>query len=68
MKDLGQQSSRTGFALTALREFLQNKTGQPSPMVELSPAFIYYEERRLEGTVNDCQAGAMPRDGFKVLK
>src|SRR5712692_3501001 len=67
VRDQGQQGSCTGFALAGLREFLENKAGTPNPMVVLSPAFIYYEERKMEGTVTDCQAGAMPRDGFKVL-
>jgi C1A family cysteine protease len=68
VRDQGQQGSCTGFAITALREFLEIKNGTPSPWVELSPAYEYYQERNLEGTVNDCQAGAMIRDGMKVLK
>jgi C1A family cysteine protease len=35
-------------------------------LTPLSPLFLYYEERVLEGTVNQ-DAGAEPRDGFKVL-
>jgi C1A family cysteine protease len=35
-------------------------------LTPLSPLFLYYEERALEGTVNE-DAGAEPRDGFKVL-
>jgi C1A family cysteine protease len=55
----------TGFATAVgLREFLLNKQGVP--FVGLSPLFLYYEERRLEHTVNeDC--GAQPRDAMKVL-
>ncbi len=68
VRDQGQQGSCTGFAITALREFLEIKHGTPSPWVELSPAFEYYQERQLEGSVDDCQAGAMIRDGLKVLK
>jgi C1A family cysteine protease len=68
VRDQGQQGSCTGFAITALREFLEIKHDSPSPWVELSPAFLYYQERLLEGSVEDCQAGAYPRDGFKVLK
>lgn len=68
VRDQGQQGSCTGFAITALREFLEIKQGRPNPWVELSPAYEYYQERKLEGTVNDCEAGAMIRDGFKVLK
>src|SRR5581483_9615216 len=55
VRDQGQQGSCTGFALGAgLREFLEIKSGAPSPFVPVSPAFIYYEERKLEGTVGDC--------------
>lgn len=68
VRDQGHQGSCTGFALAALREFLENKTGVPDPMAVVSPAFIYYEERRLEGSTGDCDAGAYPRDGLKVLK
>jgi C1A family cysteine protease len=35
-------------------------------LTPLSPLFLYYEERVLEGTVSQ-DAGAEPRDGFKVL-
>ena len=34
--------------------------------VKLSPLFIYYEERVLEHSIRE-DAGAMPRDGMKVL-
>lgn len=68
VRDQGQEGSCTGFAITALREFLEIKQGTPSSWVELSPAYEYYQERNLEGHVNDCQAGAMIRDGLKVLK
>ena len=68
VRDQGQQGSCTGFSITALREFLETKNGIPNPCVELSPAFEYYQERKLEETANNCQAGAMIRDGLKVLK
>jgi C1A family cysteine protease len=35
-------------------------------LTPLSPLFLYYEERALEGTIGE-DAGAEPRDGFKVL-
>lgn len=67
VRDQGQQGSCTGFALsTGLREFLELKSGNPNPMVVLSPAFVYYEERKIEGTVNQ-DSGAIIRDGLKVL-
>ena len=68
VRDQGQQGSCTGFAITALREFLEIKSATPNPWVELSPAFEYYQERSLESTLDDCQAGAIIRDGLKVLK
>ncbi|GHO90705.1 peptidase C1 [Reticulibacter mediterranei] len=68
VRDQGQQGSCTGFAITALREFLEIKSGIPNPWILLSPAFEYYQERQLEGTTSNCQAGAMIRDGLKVLK
>jgi C1A family cysteine protease len=68
VRDQGQQGSCTGFALTALREFWEIRTGKPAPFVQLSPAFVYYYERRIEHTVNDCDAGAAIRDGLKVLR
>lgn len=67
VRDQGQQGSCTGFALTALREFMEIKSGNPVPEAQLSPAFIYYEERQQEGTTGNCNAGAMIRDGFRVL-
>ncbi len=68
VRDQGQQGSCTGFAFTALREFLELKHGTPAPWVELSPTFLYYQERQREGSVDNCNAGAYPRDGLKVLK
>jgi C1A family cysteine protease len=68
VRDQGQQGSCTSFAITALREFLEIKNGTPDPWIQLSPAFEYYQERQLEKTVSDCQAGAMIRDDLKVLK
>src|SRR6266571_127605 len=68
VRDQGAQGSCTGFALAAgLREFLEKKAGTPTPTVELSPAFVYYEERSREGSIQNCDAGAMIRDGLKVL-
>jgi C1A family cysteine protease len=68
VRDQGQQGSCTGFALAVgLREFLEIKAGKPSPWVALAPAFVYYEERSLEHSVGNCDAGAMIRDGLKVL-
>ena len=70
-KDLG---SCTSFSVTALREFLENKN---KSIIQkffetlfkfnvLSPMFVYYQERVIEGTVNE-DSGAEIRDGMKVL-
>ncbi len=67
VRDQGQLGSCTGFAMgTGLREFLEIKCGSPSPMVELAPMFLYYEERKLEHTIQE-DSGAAIRDGLKVL-
>ena len=59
VRDQGQQGSCTGFAIVVgLREFLELKTGTPKPFVGLSPAFLYFQERTLEHTVANCDAGA----------
>ena len=68
VRDQGPLGSCTGFAMaTGLREFLEIKAGNPSPFDVLSPQFLYYEEREIEGTINK-DSGAMPRDGLKVLR
>lgn len=65
VRDQGQLGACTGFAIAVgMREFLQMKLGVNS--VPLSPLFLYYEERSREHTIAE-DAGAQPRDGFKVL-
>jgi C1A family cysteine protease len=65
VRDQGQLGACTGFAIAVgMREFLLKKLG--NPFVSLSPLFLYYEERAREHTINQ-DAGAQPRDGFKVL-
>jgi len=64
--DQGQQGSCTANAIVSgLREYLEIKSG--ATLVRLSRAFLYYEEREKEGTV-DQDAGAMPVDGMDTLK
>jgi len=68
VRDQGQQGSCTGFAIGAgMREFLEIKAKGAAALVPVAPAFIYYQERSLEGSVANCDAGAMIRDGLKVL-
>jgi C1A family cysteine protease len=65
VRDQGKLGSCTGFAIAAgMREFLELKT--TGKLVKMSPLFVYYEERKIENTVNQ-DAGAQPRDGMKVL-
>lgn len=65
VRDQGKLGSCTGFAIAAgMREFLEQKT--TGKFVKLSPLFVYYEERKIENSVNQ-DAGAQPRDGMKVL-
>jgi len=65
VRDQGQLGCCTGFAIAAgLREFMMIKLG--TPITPMSPLFVYYEERKLEHTLEQ-DAGAQPRDGLKVL-
>lgn len=62
--DQGQLGSCTANAIAGAVEFEQVKQGLKAFMP--SRLFIYYNERALEGTINS-DAGAMIRDGFKVI-
>jgi C1A family cysteine protease len=65
VRDQGKLGCCTGFAIaTGMREFLEKRT--TGKFVKMSPMFVYYEERKMENTVNQ-DAGAQPRDGMKVL-
>ena len=75
VRDQGQLGSCTSFSLaTGLREFLEKKNrsivwqffANLFRFATLSPMFIYYQARALEGTVNE-DAGCEIRDGMKVL-
>lgn len=62
--DQGQLGSCTGNAIAGAIEFTQRKQGTP----EFAPSrlFIYYNERVMEGTINQ-DAGAQIRDGIKSV-
>jgi C1A family cysteine protease len=62
--DQGQLGSCTGNGVAAVVEFDQRKQG----IKEFIPSrlFIYYNERVIEGTVNQ-DSGAQIRDGIKVV-
>lgn len=64
VEDQGQLGSCTANALVGNLEFLQVKAGHH--VRNLSRLFIYYNEREMEGSVND-DAGAAIRDGVKSL-
>lgn len=63
----GELGSCTANAIASgLREYLLiNQDKQP--LTRLPRLFLYYEERKMEGTVDE-DSGAMIRDGTKVLR
>jgi C1A family cysteine protease len=63
--DQGQLGSCTGNAIAAAIEFDQMKQGLADVFTP-SRLFIYYNERVMEGTVQE-DAGAMIRDGIKSV-
>jgi C1A family cysteine protease len=56
----------TAFSLTAMGEEMQTPFGKGGKFAILSPLWLYYQERFLEGTVNQ-DAGASIRDGLKTM-
>jgi C1A family cysteine protease len=64
IEDQGRLGSCTANALVGALEFLENKAG--TQFVDLSRLFVYYNERVIEGTV-DQDNGAFIRDGIKSL-
>jgi C1A family cysteine protease len=60
----GQLGSCTGEAVIADLEFIQNK--QQETFTALSPLFVYYNERAMEGTADE-DSGAQIRDGIKSV-
>ncbi|WP_407310692.1 C1 family peptidase [Desulfosporosinus sp. SB140] len=62
--DQGELGSCTANAIASgLREYLELQAGKLMP---LSRLWLYWEERKLEGTVDE-DAGASIRDGMKIL-
>src|SRR4030095_13089081 len=64
VEDQGQVVSSTANALVGALEFLELKDG--AKFSDLSRLFVYYNERVIEGTV-DQDSGAFIRDGIKSL-
>jgi C1A family cysteine protease len=64
--DQGELGSCTANAIASgLREYLELKNGRA--LTRLSRLFLYWHERKFEGTVNE-DSGAYIRDGMKVLQ
>ncbi len=63
----GQLGSCTGNALAALVQFDRIKQGHPDAARIPSRLMIYYEERRIEGTI-PVDAGAQGYDGITALQ
>lgn len=64
VENQGQLGSCTANALVGNMEFLQRKAGHT--VTNLSRLSIYYNERAMEGTIND-DSGAVIRDDVKSL-
>jgi C1A family cysteine protease len=64
VENQGQLGSCTANALVGALEFLELKDA--APFAHLSRLFVYYNERVIEGTV-DQDSGAFLRDGIKSL-
>lgn len=64
IENQGNLGSCTANALVGALEFLEIKDG--AKFVDLSRLFVYYNERVIEGTVNQ-DSGAYIRDGIKSL-
>ncbi len=64
VENQGTLGSCTANALVGNLEFLEKKTRRTA--TNLSRLFVYYNERAMEGTVNE-DAGAVIRDGVKSL-
>ena len=63
--DQGELGSCTANAIASgLREYWENLSGE---LTQLSRLWLYWEERVIEGTVNE-DAGAYIRDGMKILQ
>jgi C1A family cysteine protease len=64
IRDQGNLGSCTGFAARNVIGYTQRRQHRKA-LFDPSPLFIYFEERRLEGTV-DSDAGATIRSAIKV--
>jgi C1A family cysteine protease len=60
VEDQGQLGSCTGNAIVGALECIESKK------IDLSRLFVYFNEREVEGTINE-DAGAIIRDGIKSI-
>ena len=65
IRDQGNLGCCTGFGITAVIEYDLIKLGR-THRVPLSPLFVYYNERDMEGDINQDD-GADIRDGIKTI-
>jgi len=66
VRDQGSLGACTGFAIASALAHLHHDDGDKFAAHDLSPLFIYYQERKLEGTISE-DSGAYIRDGIKVV-
>jgi|ERR1043165_3652106 C1A family cysteine protease len=64
VEDQGELGSCTANAIIGAMEYILNK--QKEEFVDLSRLFVYYNERLIEGSIDE-DAGAYIRDGIKSL-
>jgi C1A family cysteine protease len=62
----GELGSCTGFSIKAARELMLIRDGKMA-FAPLSPLFLYYNERKREGTIDE-DAGAMIDTGMELIK
>lgn len=66
VKDQGQLGACTAFAGTGNLEYLSNRWHK-QPVV-LSPLFLYYLERELDGTLDQGDCGSMGRTACRAMR
>ncbi len=72
VKDQGQEGACTAFAGCGMREFLYRKlssyeTEKLDPAPIFSPAFLYYQERSLDGSLGEGDTGSTGRSSVKTM-
>jgi hypothetical protein len=65
VRDQGAEGSCTAHAGVGMREFLAHKYENQYPI--LSPAFLYYQERLLDGTLDQGDCGSYGRTVCRAL-